>query len=48
LRNASVRLNSEPELDTERFLQYLEEHQMNSNVEIEEVPKVEWTDLKGS
>jgi transitional endoplasmic reticulum ATPase len=47
LRRAAVWLSHEPELDTARFLDYLNTHNLVSNVEIEEVEPVTWNDLKG-
>ena len=47
LRKAAVWLSHEPRLDTARFLDYLNEHNLVSNVEIEEVEPVTWNDLKG-
>jgi SpoVK/Ycf46/Vps4 family AAA+-type ATPase len=47
LTNASTWLSREPALDTEGFLDYLSTHDMTSNVKIEEVQPVKWSDLKG-
>lgn len=47
LRNASVWLQRQPELDTDSFIEYLTAHDMASNVEIEEVSRVDLKDLKG-
>jgi len=47
LRKASLWLSHEPGADTERFREYLNKHNLVSNVEIEEVEAVSWSDLKG-
>src|SRR6185436_20214754 len=47
LRNASHWLAQRDDVDTSTFIEYLREHDMSSNVEIEEVPRVDWKDLKG-
>jgi transitional endoplasmic reticulum ATPase len=47
LRNASVWLRRERELDTDGFIEYLKAQDMTSNVEIEEVAPVSLKDLKG-
>lgn len=47
LRKASMWLAHEPGLDTKRFCGYLGEHNLQSNVEVEEVEAVTWDDLKG-
>lgn len=47
LRNACAALLHEPELPTDRFIDYLSEQNIVSNVEIEEVQPVDWKDLKG-
>jgi transitional endoplasmic reticulum ATPase len=47
LRKAAVWLSHEPRLDTAGFLDYLSEHNLVSNVEIEEVEPVTWNDLRG-
>jgi len=47
LRRAAVWLSHEPGADTARFLDYLNKHNLVSNVEIEEVEHVTWNDLKG-
>jgi AAA+ superfamily predicted ATPase len=47
LRNACADLAHEHELGTGRFMDYLSEHNIVSNVEIEEVQAVDWKDLKG-
>ena len=47
LRNASLWLRREPGLDTDLFIQHLRANDLTSNVEIEEVAKVDWNDLKG-
>jgi predicted AAA+ superfamily ATPase len=47
LMNASVWLARNPDLDTEVFVEYLRSQDMVSNVEIDEVQPVKWSDLKG-
>ena len=47
LRKAAVWLSHEPGVDTARFLDYLNSHNLASNVAIEEVEPVNWRDLKG-
>ena len=47
LRKAAVWLSYEPNLETAQFLDYLNNHNLVSNVEIEEVEPVTWNDLKG-
>jgi hypothetical protein len=47
LRKAALWLSHEPELTTARFLDYLNTHNLVSNVEIEEVEPVTWNDLRG-
>lgn len=47
LRKAAVWLSHEPLADTARFLDYLSQHNLVSNVEIEEVEPVTWNDLRG-
>jgi transitional endoplasmic reticulum ATPase len=47
LRKAAVWLSHEPCLDTTRFLDYLNEHNLVSNVKVEEVEPVTWNDLRG-
>jgi transitional endoplasmic reticulum ATPase len=47
LTNASVWLRRERGLNTESFIEYLRSQDLTSNVEIEEVAKVDWNDLKG-
>ena len=47
LRHTCVALRDDARLDTERFVEYLREHHMASNVDIAEVQAVELTDLKG-
>jgi transitional endoplasmic reticulum ATPase len=47
LRNASLWLGRDPYTTTAAFLDYLREHYLTSNVEIEEVQPVRWSDLKG-
>ena len=47
LRNTCVALAGEQGLTTDRFIDYLREHHMASNVDIAEVQAVELRDLKG-
>jgi transitional endoplasmic reticulum ATPase len=47
LTNASVWLRREQVVHTDRFIEYLRSQDLTSNVEIEEVAKVDWNDLKG-
>ena len=47
LRNACTALSGTPELTTGRFIDYLNERDLVSNVAIEEVQAVDWSDLKG-
>jgi transitional endoplasmic reticulum ATPase len=47
LTNASVWLRREHGVNTERFVEYLRSQDLTSNVEIEQVAKVDWNDLKG-
>jgi ATP-dependent 26S proteasome regulatory subunit len=47
LRNTCVALHDDEGLHTERFVEYLREHHMASNVDIAEVQAVDLTDLKG-
>src|SRR5579871_83078 len=47
LTNASIWLRRETALNTERFIDYLRSQDLTSNVELEEVDKVDWNDLKG-
>ncbi len=47
LRKAALWLSHEPDLTTASFLDYLNTHNLVSNVEIEEVEPVTWNDLKG-
>jgi ATP-dependent 26S proteasome regulatory subunit len=47
LRNTCVALRDDKDLGTDRFLDYLREHHMASNVDIAEVQAVELKDLKG-
>jgi transitional endoplasmic reticulum ATPase len=47
LRNTCVALRDDTGLDTERFVEYLREHHMASNLDISEVQAVELSDLKG-
>ncbi|HEY1336764.1 MAG TPA: ATP-binding protein [Bryobacteraceae bacterium] len=47
LRNACRWLAREPDLDTEQFLDYLRADELTSNVDTDEVQRVDWRDLKG-
>src|ERR1035438_7567606 len=47
LVNASVWLARNPDLTTEVFVEYLRSQDMASNVELDEVQPVKWSDLKG-
>ena len=47
LRKASLWLSHESELTTARFLEYLNSHNLVSNVKIEEVEAVTWNNLRG-
>jgi ATP-dependent 26S proteasome regulatory subunit len=47
LKNASVRLRTEDDLGTDRFVEYLTSEDLTSNVELDEVEAVDWKDLKG-
>ena len=47
LKNASVWLARRPNLNTAAFTEYLRSQDMTSNVELQEVPPVDWKDLKG-
>jgi transitional endoplasmic reticulum ATPase len=47
LRNTCVALRDDRALETERFIHYLREHHLASNVDIEEVQAVDLKDLKG-
>jgi len=47
LRNVCQWLGRQERLDTESFIQYLRSQDMTSNVELEEVQRVDWSDLKG-
>jgi len=47
LRKAALWLSHEPDLTTARFLDYLNTHNLVSNVEIDEVEPVTWNDLRG-
>jgi len=47
LRNACAWLAGECTADTDRLIEYLQSHNMTSNVELEEVAPVSWHDLKG-
>src|SRR5690348_1281362 len=46
-RNACRWLAREPDLDTERFLDYLRAEELTSNVDPDAVKRVDWRDLKG-
>jgi SpoVK/Ycf46/Vps4 family AAA+-type ATPase len=48
LENACRWMSREPELDTDRFIAYLQSKNMTSNVDTEEVTPVDWKDLKGA
>jgi transitional endoplasmic reticulum ATPase len=47
LRKAAIWLSYDPHLDTAQFLDYLNEHNLVSNVQIQEVEPVTWNDLRG-
>ena len=47
LRHTCVALRDADGLDTERFIEYLREHHLASNVDLDEVQAVELQDLKG-
>src|SRR5206468_2051303 len=47
LRKACGWLAHKAELDTERFIDYLREQNLASNVDVREVARVDWNDLKG-
>jgi transitional endoplasmic reticulum ATPase len=47
LKNAAIWLARNLALDTDIFIEYLRSNHMDSNVEIEEVQPVKWSDLKG-
>jgi ATP-dependent 26S proteasome regulatory subunit len=47
IRNTCNALRDEPKLDTDRFVDYLREHHMASNVDLGEVQAVDLKDLKG-
>jgi transitional endoplasmic reticulum ATPase len=47
LVNSCTWMGRAANLNTETFLDYLREHHMTSNVEIDEVQPVKWTDLRG-
>ena len=47
LRKSCLWLAGEPELNTDRFIEYLRSQNLASNVEIREVAPVDWNDLKG-
>ena len=47
LRNTCVAFRGDDTLQTDRFVEYLREHHMASNVDITEVQAVDLTDLKG-
>jgi AAA+ superfamily predicted ATPase len=48
LKNACLWLQREPGFDTARFVEYLQSQDMASNVELGEVQRVDWNDLKGA
>ena len=48
VKNACTWLRREPEFDTARFVEYLQSQDMASNVELGEVQRVDWNDLKGA
>ncbi len=48
LRNATQWLAADPDLDTEKLIHYLRAHDIVSNVDLEEVAPVSWSDLKGA
>jgi SpoVK/Ycf46/Vps4 family AAA+-type ATPase len=48
LKNACAWLSREPGFDTARFVEYLQSQDMASNVELGEVQRVDWNDLKGA
>jgi predicted AAA+ superfamily ATPase len=47
LRSVCLRLRADPELETERFLDYLRAHHLASNVDLSEVQPVTLRDLRG-
>ena len=47
IRSACVWLRGEPDVDTERFVEYLRSQRMASNVDLDEVEAVDLRDLKG-
>ena len=47
LKGACIWLRNESGLDTDRFIDYLRSQNMTSNVDMNEVPPVDWNDLKG-
>ena len=47
LKATALQLASEAAMDTEKFIGYLGEHNLASNVQTDEVRKVDWKDLKG-
>lgn len=47
LKNACQWLAGKERVDTARFIEYLRSRHLVSNVELEEVQKVDWKDLKG-
>ncbi|HVV44499.1 MAG TPA: ATP-binding protein [Bryobacteraceae bacterium] len=47
LRRAALWLSHEPDAGTPKFLEYVTRHNLVSNVEIEEVEPVTWSDLRG-
>jgi ATP-dependent 26S proteasome regulatory subunit len=47
LRNTCIALHRDRDLDTDRFVEYLREHHMVSNVDVAEVQAVDLHDLKG-
>ncbi|HMD70009.1 MAG TPA: ATP-binding protein [Bryobacteraceae bacterium] len=48
LKNACTWLRREAGFDTARFVEYLQSQDMASNVELGEVQRVDWNDLKGA
>jgi len=47
LWNACEWLRHEPDVDTDVFIEYLRSRDLTSNVELDEVQRVAWSDLKG-
>jgi hypothetical protein len=47
LRNACIAQRRDPLAGTDSFVSFVRAHNMESNVEIAEVPPVDWKDLKG-